>query len=84
MYFNFSLDISEHDAMDRYIATNISIGLDDPVVIGDLQFTLEAAWTDDERLIDQACFLYTGRDFYAFDISEKLSFCIFGTEFFEN
>ena len=35
-------------------------------------------------LLLQACFLYTGRDFYAFDISEKLSFCIFGTEFFEN
>ena len=32
----------------------------------------------------QACFLYTRRDIYALDISEKLSLCIFGTEFFEN
>ena len=32
----------------------------------------------------QACFLYTWLDIYAFDISEKLSFCISGTEFFES
>ena len=31
----------------------------------------------------QACFLYTRRAIYASDISEKLSFCIFGTEFFQ-